>query len=99
MENIISFMLSMDWVNGGVNCTPKKKWKNRGGIFICTFTQNTRMFEVSFFPLYGLMIGFNYWNENMNLEENEHKDVQHIIQIMVLIFGFSVTWYEPKQED
>lgn len=57
------------------------------------------MFEVSFFPLYGLMVGFNYWNENMNVEETEHKDVQHIVQIMVLIFGFSVTWYEPKEEE
>ena len=57
------------------------------------------MFEVTFFPLYGLMIGFNYWNENMSEQENENKDVQHVIQIMVLIFGFSVIWYEPKDEE
>jgi len=55
------------------------------------------MFEVTFFPIYGLMVGFNYWNENMIEEENLNKDVQHIIQFMILIFGVSIIWYEPKQ--
>lgn len=89
----------MDKEKGGVKCTPKKKWKKRGGIFICTFTKNSRMFEISFFPVHGLLIGFNYWNENMMDEENENKDVQHIIQFMILIFGFNVIWYEQKEEE
>lgn len=57
------------------------------------------MFEISFFPVHGLLIGFNYWNENMMDEENENKDVQHIIQFMILIFGFNVIWYEQKEEE
>jgi hypothetical protein len=56
------------------------------------------MFEISFFPVHGLLIGFNYWNENMMEEENENKDVQHIIQFMILIFGFNVIWYEQKED-
>lgn len=54
------------------------------------------MFEVNFFPIYGVMIGFNYWNENLSEYENENKDTQHLIQIMFLLFGISIVWYEPK---
>jgi len=54
------------------------------------------MYEVNFFPIYGMMIGVNYWNENLSEKENENDDVQHIVQIMFLIFGISFIWYEDK---
>ena len=88
----------MDKENEGVKCTLNKKWKRIGGNFICTFTQNTTMFEINFFPIYGAMIGFNYWNENFSDKENQHDDVQHMVQIMILIFGISFIWYEDKGE-
>jgi hypothetical protein len=54
------------------------------------------MFEVNFFPIYGAMIGVNYWNENLSEHKNENPNTQHLIQIMFLLFGISIVWYEPK---
>jgi hypothetical protein len=56
------------------------------------------MFEVVFFPLYGLTIGINYWNSSMDqwpdwMEEPKDEEEQHMIQIFCFVFGFSLIWY------
>ena len=52
------------------------------------------MLEISFFPIYGFMLGINYWNEELDELENKHPDTQHMIQVMFLFFGVSFAWYE-----
>lgn len=54
------------------------------------------MIEVNFFPIYGAMIGVNYWNEEMSEYENLNEDTQHTLQFLILIFGININWYEPK---
>ena len=43
------------------------------------------MFEVVFFPLYGITVGINYWNTTMDewpdWIEKEEEEVQHMVQI------------------
>lgn len=55
------------------------------------------MFEIVFFPLYGITVGVNYWNTTMDQwpdwMEDEEEEVQHMIQIFCFFFGFSVIWY------
>jgi len=54
------------------------------------------MFEVNFFPIYGAMVGVNYWNEDLSMEENNNDDTQHMIQLMFLIFFFFFVWYKKN---
>jgi len=54
------------------------------------------MFEINIFPIYGAMIGFNYWNEDMDEYEKKHADTQHMVQFMFILFGFSIIWYEQN---
>jgi len=55
------------------------------------------MFEVVFFPLYGVTVGINYWNTTMDQwpdwMEDDEEEVQHMVQIFCFVFGFSVIWY------
>lgn len=56
-------------------------------------------FETIIFPIYGLMIGANYWNSEMNEDEDESKiydDTQHCLQFMFFFMGISFVWYQNK---
>ena len=38
-------------------------------------------------PIYGFIVGFNYWNSKMDdIEDNE---TEHLFQLMIGIFGIS----------
>ena len=51
------------------------------------------MFEVKIFPIYGAALGLNYWNSEMDTDE-ELKEITHIVQVFIFIFGFSIIWYK-----
>lgn len=56
-------------------------------------------FETIIFPIYGLMFGINYWNSEMNEDEDEsemYDDTQHCLQFMFLFMGISFVWYQNK---
>lgn len=45
---------------------------------------------IQLFPIYGFMVGFNYWNTNMDIFEGEELDeTEHLFQLMIGIFGIS----------
>lgn len=47
---------------------------------------------VTLFPIYGFMVGVNYWNTDMSEEENLDSD-EHMIQLMFGIIGISFHWW------
>jgi len=53
-------------------------------------------FETIIFPIYGLMLGVNYWNSEM--EDQDESEIfpenQHCLQFMFLFFGISFVWYK-----
>tara|TARA_R100000951_G_scaffold8162_1_gene7399 strand:- start:4448 stop:4627 length:180 start_codon:yes stop_codon:yes gene_type:complete len=55
-------------------------------------------FEIKIFPIYGLMLGVNYWNSEMDeTDENETTDeTQKCLQFMFLFMGISFVWYKNK---
>lgn len=52
-------------------------------------------FETIIFPIYGLMIGANYWNSKMDQEDETEilNENQHCLQFMFLFVGISFVWY------
>ena len=52
------------------------------------------MFEFQFFPVYGFVVGVNYWDSTMDDDEVNENDTQHMIQFFVFIFGLSIIWYK-----
>ena len=43
---------------------------------------------VQFFPIYGFMVGLNYWNTTMD-QETEGQETEHLFQVMLGIIGIS----------
>jgi hypothetical protein len=51
---------------------------------------------VQFFPIYGFMLGINYWNTTMD-QDYIDGEVEHLFQIMIGIVGISIhTWTEES---
>lgn len=50
---------------------------------------------VQLFPIYGFMIGVNYWNTNFDTDE-ETDEVEHLFQIMFFIIGISFHFWKPR---
>ncbi len=46
---------------------------------------------VQLFPIYGFMIGLNYWNTTMDQEDGETalEETEHLFQVMLGIVGIS----------
>lgn len=54
------------------------------------------MFEISFFKLFGIVVGFNYTNDEMdNLQLNEDKT--HVLQFFIVFFGITIVWYSERE--
>ena len=51
------------------------------------------MFQVEFFPVYGLIVGINYSNEDLEMIEVVAEDRRHTIQIFLFIFGFNIHFF------
>jgi|11BtaG_2_1085332.scaffolds.fasta_scaffold01283_8 hypothetical protein len=44
---------------------------------------------LQFFPIYGFMLGANYWNSDMKEFDVESDEIEHLFQIMIGIVGIS----------
>ena len=55
------------------------------------------MFELKLFPIYGLVLGINYWDSYMDYDDEfieEDGESVHMIQFFFLIAGVSFMWYK-----
>ena len=52
-------------------------------------------FNIQFIPLYGIAIGFLYYNPNLepNNEKTKKEDFYEQLTFMFLLFGIHITWY------
>jgi len=44
---------------------------------------------LQFFPIYGFMLGGNYWNSDMEDKVYESDEIEHLFQVMIGIVGIS----------
>jgi len=51
---------------------------------------------VQLFPIYGIMVGINYWNNTMDAEYDDHHETEHLVQFMFLIVGISFHYWESR---
>jgi hypothetical protein len=52
---------------------------------------------IQFFPVYGLMLGFNYWNTNMDEFEDEGaEEIEHLFQLIIGVIGISIHVWRSK---
>lgn len=59
-----------------------------------------QMFEIRFFPIYGVAAGVNYWDTYMDYDLEDFKEdgeSVHILQILLFLFGVSVIWYKSLE--
>jgi len=63
-----------------------------------TFTKNTfnmGTFQVTFFPIFGLILGVNF--ASGQYEAFEMQEDERMIQIMFLVFGISILWIKRNE--
>lgn len=49
---------------------------------------------ITFFPIYGLSFGINYWDTHMQEEEDQPDTPEYMIQVLIGIFGISFHWWQ-----
>jgi len=54
------------------------------------------MFQVEIFPIYGLIIGVNYSNEDIEMIEVIADDKRHTIQFFFLLIGLNIHYFTTK---
>jgi len=54
------------------------------------------MFQVEIFPIYGLIIGVNYSNEDIEMIEVIADDKRHTIQFFFLLIGLNIHFFTTK---
>lgn len=47
---------------------------------------------IQFFPIYGFMVGFNYWNSSM--DEIEEDETEHLFQVLIGLIGISFHYWK-----
>ncbi len=50
---------------------------------------------VQLFPIYGVMLGVNYWNTEFDTDEDV-EEIEHLVQIMFFIIGISFHFWKPR---
>ncbi len=53
-------------------------------------------FEIKTFPIYGILLGVNYWDSDMD-EIDIYEEKQHVLQFMLLFAAVSFVWYSEKK--
>lgn len=51
------------------------------------------MFQIDFFPIYGIILGVNYSNEEIEQIEILADDKRHTLQVFIFIFGINFHWF------
>jgi hypothetical protein len=54
------------------------------------------MFELDIFPIYGLIVGVNYSNEDIEMLEVVADDKRHTIQVFLFLFGFNIHFFTTR---
>jgi hypothetical protein len=52
---------------------------------------------ITFFPIYGLTIGINYIDSTLQGEEVVDQE-EHVIQFLLLFFGFNIFWFTDIEQ-
>lgn len=55
------------------------------------------IFGITFFPIYGLTIGINYIDSTLKGEEIVDRE-EHVIQFLLLFFGFNIFWFTDIEQ-
>jgi hypothetical protein len=53
---------------------------------------------ITFFPIYGLTLGINYIDNELQDVERTDGMREHVIQILLFFFGFNIIWYSYEAE-
>ena len=54
------------------------------------------MFQIEFFPIYGIIAGVNYSNEDIENIEVLADDKRHTLQLFFFIFGINIHFFTSK---
>ena len=54
------------------------------------------MFQVEFFPIYGVIAGVNYSNEDLENIEVVADDKRHTIQLFFFILGINIHFFTRR---
>lgn len=46
------------------------------------------------FPIYGFMVGVNYWNTSMREDAIEDEPEEHLFQVMIGLIGISFHFWK-----
>ena len=52
---------------------------------------------ITFFPIYGLTVGINYIDSTLQGEEVVDQE-EHVIQFLLLFFGFNIFWFTDIEQ-
>lgn len=55
------------------------------------------MLQLDFFPIYGIMIGVNYSNEDLEQIEVVADNKRHTIQFFFFLFGINIHWFTDNE--
>jgi len=48
---------------------------------------------IQFFPVYGFMLGINYWQKSFSEDFEDDDEEEYLVQIMFGIVGLSIHWW------
>ena len=48
---------------------------------------------ITFFPIYGLTLGINYIDNELQGLQRTDGMREHVFQILLFFFGFNIIWY------
>lgn len=60
------------------------------------FGKNIQMVQLELFPVYGLILGVNYSNEDIEMIEVVADDKRHTIQVFLLLIGLNIHYFTSK---
>ncbi len=69
-----------------------------GNIFVLLQKTQRMNLAITFFPIYGLTLGINYIDNELQDVERTDGMREHIIQILLFFFGFNIIWYSYEAE-
>lgn len=55
------------------------------------------LFGITFFPIYGLTVGINYIDSTLKGEEMVDRE-EHVLQFLLLFFGFNIFWFTDIEQ-
>jgi len=63
---------------------------------LINFNINNTVFNIQLIPIYGFSAGILYYNPNLepDLEPVDEDEYYEQLSIMILFFGFNITWFK-----